>query len=146
MKPKHPIEPLVPLATDQPVRAGKEVQVLFAVHVSIGAKRIRHETKSATDEFRVIDDRESVNKGITVAGQIKRCENPHRRRLARPVGPDVSKHMAALNGERNVVNRLGLAKEPVQADEVQCSRRRRHERLGRYGPKLADPRLVQPLR
>ena len=70
-------------------------------------------------------DRVAADARVAALRRIQRRENPHRRRLAGPVGPDEAEHLAALDAERHVVDGAHAVEVPDEAVELQHRRRSR---------------------
>ena len=107
-----------PLPPDQPVRAGKKIEVLVHVDVLIRAEIIGHESQPAAHAVRIVDHREAIDKRIARRRLVERRQNSHARRLAGPIRPDVTEHLARIHFERHVVHRVRLVEHAVQAAKL----------------------------
>src|SRR5262249_23774075 len=63
---------------------------------------------------RIVDDRKSVDKGISVLWTIQRRKNSHAGCFSCTVGSNKAEHLSALHFERNIVDRFGVPKVAVQ--------------------------------
>src|SRR5262245_54824372 len=108
----------MPLATGQAIGAGKEIEVLVAIDVGIGAKVIGHKAEAAPHAIGVVDTREAIHVGVAGGRQVKRRQNPHACGLASAVRSDVAKHLPLADVKRHVLYRARHAKEAMQAAEL----------------------------
>ena len=55
---------LMPLAAGEAIGAGKEIEILVAIDVGIGAEIVGHEAQPAADAIGIVDARKAIDKGV----------------------------------------------------------------------------------
>src|SRR4029078_2787369 len=69
--------------------------------------------------LRRVDDRVAADARIAALRRIERRQDPHRRRVAAPVGADEAEALAALDAERHVVDGTDAVEVADQAVELE---------------------------
>ena len=79
---------LPPRRALDPIGRGEEFEILDHLHIVVDAEEVGHVPDHAADLLRPGVDRVAAHGRLTPGGIQERGEDPHRRRLARPVRAD----------------------------------------------------------
>ena len=99
------LDALAPLVSRHPFYSGDEIEILDDAHVGIERRRFRQVAGAPLGLERLVEDVEPGDNRLAFGGRHEPRQDPHRRRLAGPVGAEKAEDFAALDAEADIVDR-----------------------------------------